>query len=139
MVTNLTKPKKMKKGSTERQTRTKKRQSRIKLLQFHSSTRYSFKTLFAFNYPSVEVYINNQQIYKPKGLYANKSYTFDNLKGAISENKGVLHCELYENEECPDNIMLCTRPCLNPFPQGKLRYSVHPMISCRTANWVLTF
>ena len=39
-----------------------------------------------------EVYINNQQIYKSKGLYAYNSYNSNNLKVAISEHKTVLHC-----------------------------------------------
>ena len=54
---------------------------------------------------NVEVYINNQQIYNSNGLYANKSYISNNFKGAISEYKGVLHCEGYDYEEFPDEIM----------------------------------
>ena len=45
----------------------------------------------------VEVYINNQQIYI--GLYAHKSYISNNFKAAISEHKGVLHCESYDYEQ----------------------------------------
>ena len=41
----------------------------------------------------VEEYINNQQIYNSNGLYAHKFYISNNFKGAISEYKGVLHCE----------------------------------------------
>ena len=41
----------------------------------------------------VEVYINNQQIYNSNGLYAHKSYISNNFKAAISDYKGVLHCE----------------------------------------------
>ena len=44
----------------------------------------------------VEVYINKQQIYNSNGLYALKSYISNNFKGAISEYKGVLHCEGYD-------------------------------------------
>ena len=54
---------------------------------------------------NVEVYINNQQIYNSNGLYAHKSYFFNNFKGAISEDKGVLHCEGYDYEEFPDETM----------------------------------
>ena len=44
-------------------------------------------------FSNVEVYINNQQIYNSNGLYAHKSYISNNFKGAITEYKGVLHCE----------------------------------------------
>ena len=36
-------------------------------------------------FSKVEVYINNQQIYKSEGLYAHTSYISNNFKGAISE------------------------------------------------------
>ena len=39
------------------------------------------------------------------GLYAHKSYISINFKEAISEYKGVLHCEGYDYEELPDEIM----------------------------------
>ena len=51
-----------------------------------------------------EVYINNQQIYNSNGLYAHKSYISNNFKAAISEYKGVLHCECYDYEQNPENI-----------------------------------
>ena len=44
-------------------------------------------------FSNVEVYINNQQIYNSNGLYAHKFYVSNNFKAAISEYKGVLHCE----------------------------------------------
>ena len=44
-------------------------------------------------FSNVEVYINNQQIYNSNGLYAHNSYISNNFQGAISEYKGVLHCE----------------------------------------------
>ena len=56
-------------------------------------------------FPKVEVYINNQQIYNSNGLYAHKSYISNNFEGAISEYKGVLHCEGYNYEEFPNEIM----------------------------------
>ena len=64
-------------------------------------------------FSNVEVYINNQQIYNSKGLYAHKSYISNNFKGAISQNKGVLHCEGYGYEEIPDEIM--EGPLSEPF------------------------
>ena len=51
------------------------------------------------------MYINNQQISNSNGLYAHKSYNSNRLKGAISEDKAVLHCEGYDYEEFPDEIM----------------------------------
>ena len=51
------------------------------------------------------MYINNQQFHNSNGFYANKSYISNNLKGAISELKGVLHCEGYDYEEFPEEIM----------------------------------
>ena len=44
-------------------------------------------------FSNVEVYVNNQLIYNSNGLYAYKSYISNEFKAAISEYKGVLHCE----------------------------------------------
>ena len=54
---------------------------------------------------NVEVYITNQQTYNSNGLYAHKSYICNHFKGSNSEYKGVLHCEGYDYEEFPDEIM----------------------------------
>ena len=54
-------------------------------------------------FSNVEVFINNQQIYNSNGLYAHKSYISNNLKAAISEYKGVLHCESSDYEQDPDD------------------------------------
>ena len=62
----------------------------------------------------VEVYINNQQIYNYNGLYAHKSYISNNFKAAISEYKGVLHCEGYDYEQDPKDIS-------NPLPDHFLQ------------------
>ena len=59
------------------------------------------------------MYNNNQQIYNSNGLYAHKFYISNNFKGAISEYKGVLHCEGYDYEEFPDEIM--EAPLSEPF------------------------
>ena len=56
-------------------------------------------------FSNVEVYINNQKIYNSNWLFAHKSYISNNFKGAISEYKWVLHCEGYDYEEFPDEIM----------------------------------
>ena len=67
-------------------------------------------------FSNVELYINNQQIYISNGLYAHKSDISINFKAAISENKGVLHCEGYDYEQDPENI---TKPLPDPFLQGE--------------------
>ena len=64
-------------------------------------------------FSNVELYINNQQIYNSSGLYAHKSFISNNFKGAISEYKVVLHCEGYDYEEFPDEIM--EAPLTEPF------------------------
>ena len=63
-------------------------------------------------FSNVGVYINNQQIYNSNGLYAHKSYISNNFKAAISEYKGVLHCEGYDYEQDPEDI---TNPLPDPF------------------------
>ena len=60
-------------------------------------------------FSNVEVYINNPQIYKCDGLYAHESYISNNFKAAISEYKGVFHCEDYDYEQDPEDIS-------NPLP-----------------------
>ena len=64
-------------------------------------------------FSNVEVYINNQQTYNSNGLFAHKSYISNNFKGAISEYEEVLHCEGYDYEEFPDEIM--EAPLSEPF------------------------
>ena len=56
-------------------------------------------------FSNVEGYINNQQICNSNGLYAHKICISNNFKGSVSEYKGVLHCEGYDNEELPDETM----------------------------------
>ena len=63
-------------------------------------------------FSNVEVYINNQQIYISKGLYAHKSYISNNFKAAFSEYKGVWHCEGYDYEQDPEDL---SNPLLDPF------------------------
>ena len=67
-------------------------------------------------FSNVEVYITNQQIYNSNGLYAHKSYISNNFKGAITEYKGVLHCEGYDYEQDPEDI---AKPYLILFLQGE--------------------
>ena len=75
-------------------------------------------------FSTVEVYINNQQIYNSNGLYALKSYISNNFKGAISEYKGVLRCEGYDDEEFPDEIM--ETPLAEPFFTRRMKMLSRP-------------
>ena len=74
-------------------------------------------------FSNVEVYINNQQIYNSNGLHAHKSYISNNFKAAISEYKGVLHCEGYEYEQDPENI---ANPLPDPFFKRRMKLLSRP-------------
>ena len=52
-----------------------------------------------------ELYINSHQIYISNGLYAHKSHISTNFKSSLSDCKGVFHCEEYEYEEDPENLV----------------------------------
>ena len=74
-------------------------------------------------FSNVEVYINNQQIYNFNGLYAHKSYISNNFKAAISEYKGVLHCEGYDYEQDPEDI---SNPLPDPFFTRRMKLLSRP-------------
>ena len=74
-------------------------------------------------FSNVEVYINNQQIYNSNGLYAHKSYISNNFKAAISEYKGVLHCEGYDYEQDPEDI---SNPLPDPFFTRRMKLLSRP-------------
>ena len=74
-------------------------------------------------FSSVELYINNQQIYNSNGLYAHKSYISNNLKAAISEYNGVLHCEGYDYEQDPERI---NNPLPDPFFTRRMKLLSRP-------------
>ena len=61
----------------------------------------------------VVVCFNNQQFYNSNGLYAHKSYIYNNFKGVTFENKGVFHCRGYYNEKVPENFFEV--PLTQPF------------------------
>ena len=75
-------------------------------------------------FSDVEVYINIQQIYNSNGLHAHKSYISNNFKGSISEYKGILHCEGYDYEEFPDEIM--EAPLSEPFFTKRMKMHSRP-------------
>ena len=52
-----------------------------------------------------ELYIDNHQIYKSNGLYAQKSHISNNFKSTLSDYKGVLHCEGYDYDVDPENLV----------------------------------
>ena len=57
-------------------------------------------------------------------MYAHKSYIFNNFKGAISENEGILHCEGYNYEKFPDEIM--EAPLSEPFFTRRMKMLSRP-------------
>ena len=57
-------------------------------------------------------------------MYAHKSYISNNFKAAISEYKGVLHCEGYDYEEFPDEIM--GAPLSEPFFTRRMKMLSRP-------------
>ena len=75
-------------------------------------------------FSNVEVNINNQQIYNSNGLYAHKSFISNNSKGAISEYKGVLHCEGDDYEEFFGEIM--EAPLSEPFFTRRMKMLSRP-------------
>ena len=74
-------------------------------------------------FSNVEVYINNQQIYNSNGLYAHKSYIANNFKAAVSEYKGILHCEGYDYEQDPEDI---ANPLPDPFFTRRMKLLSRP-------------
>ena len=89
------------------------------------------------NFSNVEVHINNQQIYNSIGLYAHKSYISNNFKEAISEYKGVLHCEGYDYEEFPDEIM--EAPLSEPFFTMRMKMLSRPDGFMLYGKWGVDF
>ena len=69
------------------------------------------------------MYINNQPIYYSNGLYAHKSYISKNFKVAISEHKGVLHCEGYDYEQDPVDL---SNPIPDPFFTRRMKLLSRP-------------
>ena len=76
-------------------------------------------------FSNVEVYINRQQFYTSNGLYAHKSVISNNFKRAIFEYQGVLHCEGYDYEEFPEEIM--EAPLSEPFFTGRMKTLSRPV------------
>ena len=74
-------------------------------------------------FSNVEVYINNQQIYICNGLYAHRSYISNNFNAAISEYKGVLHCEGYDYEQDLEDI---SNPLPDPFITKRMKLLSRP-------------
>ena len=77
-------------------------------------------------FSNAELYINNHLIYNSNGLYAHKSHISNNFKSTLSDYKGVLHCEGYDYEEDPENLVEGTfstrRMELYSIPDGFMLY-----------------
>ena len=56
-------------------------------------------------FSNAEKYINDHQIYNSNGLYAHKAHISNNFKNTLSNYKGVLHCEVHDYEEYPENLL----------------------------------
>ena len=74
-------------------------------------------------FSNVEVYINNQQIYNSNRLYAHKSYISNNFKAAISEHEGVSHCDGYDYDQDPEDII---NPLPDPFFTRRMKLLSRP-------------
>ena len=77
-------------------------------------------------FSNAELYINNHQIYNSNGLYAHKSHISNNFKSTLSDYKGVLHCEGYDYEDDPENLVerpfFTRRMKLYSRPEGFMLY-----------------
>ena len=71
-------------------------------------------------FSNAELYNNNLQIYNSNGLYAHKSHISNNFKSTLSDYKGVLHCEGYDYEEDPENLLE------GPFFTGRMKLYSRP-------------
>ena len=56
-------------------------------------------------FSNAELYINKHQIYNSNGLHAHKTPIPNNFKSTLSDYKGVLHCEGYDYEGDPENLL----------------------------------
>ena len=99
----VTKPRK--KTKNERKEKTKVHTSSVEVEEAPARLVTHVNNILSSIFSSVKVYINSQQIYKSDGLYAHQSYNYNNFKGATFELNGGLHCEGYDYEEFPDEIM----------------------------------
>ena len=88
------------------ETRTDDREEEVTRVTYPSNIMHSI-------FSNVEWYINNQQTYNSNGLYAHMSYISNNFEGAITEYKGVLHCEVYDYEQDREDIS-------NPLPDPSI-------------------
>ena len=64
--------------------------------------------------------INNHQIYSWNGLYAHKSHISNNFKSTLTDYKRVSHCEGYDYEEDPKNLLE------GPFFTGRVKFYSSP-------------
>ena len=55
-------------------------------------------------FSNAELYNNNHQKCNSNGFYAHKSHISNNFKSTMTDYKGVLHCEVYDYAEDPENL-----------------------------------
>ena len=56
-------------------------------------------------FSNADFYISNHQIYNSNGLFAHKSHISNNFKSTLTDYNEVLHCEGYDYEEDPENLL----------------------------------
>ena len=71
-------------------------------------------------YSNAELYINDHQIYTSKGLYAQKHHISIDFKSTLTDYKVVLHCEGFDYEEEPKNLLE------GPFFTGRMKLYSRP-------------
>ena len=89
-----------------------------------SSSCYSCKQHFQFIFFQWWVVHQHSTKDHSNGLYAHRSYIFNNFNQGISEYKGVLHCEEFDSEECPDYNM--DAPLSQPFFTRRMKMLGRP-------------
>ena len=71
-----------------------------------SASYYSCQQYATFHFFSnAELYINNHQIHNSNGPYAHKTHISNKLKNTLTDYQGDLHCEGYDYEEDPENLL----------------------------------
>ena len=56
-------------------------------------------------FSNAEFYVNNCENYNLIGPDAHKSHISNNFKSTLTDYKGVFHCEGYDYEEDPENLL----------------------------------
>ena len=112
-----------------------RKRRRSKRMQFLSLLMY---TIFLHsNFSKFEVYINNQQIYNPNGLYEHRFFIFNDFKWPSLKTREFCTARGFTMKN--SLMKLSERPCLNFFLQREGKSLTQPMVSCCMVNLGLTF